>query len=94
MAKITKRKWEQMGGFRNSYLFRRDTPDGWTYHVSDLEFARLAAGRMKAETPPDSDPAQVYQCDSCGLESDEPFDQCEQCGVIDQCYLVDVDSDE
>lgn len=33
LLKINKRQWYNLGGFKNSRLFRRGTKRGWTYYA-------------------------------------------------------------
>ena len=48
--RISKAKWHKMGGFRNSYLYRKQATDcEWTYHTSDNEMAKKTAGRIAGQ---------------------------------------------
>lgn len=31
----------------------------------------------------------TYRCGACRMEAADAFDRCEQCGVPDQCYVVE-----
>lgn len=46
--RITKKQWAALGGFANSYLYRKQGRTGaWRYYASDIEQARRVASRLR-----------------------------------------------